>query len=213
MPGPPWKARRRGWVLTSSCRWRCLAPAYGLHAGAAPRSAGPSCCGRGASCRLFAGIGDDRAKPRAFRRCARAGAAYSATTGSAATARAVTRSNDSRASAKFLGPDRGHSNVLHAARGCGTSNELGLAAVALECGHLGAGQRDRQRKGGEPGSRAEISDCAGPANPVDLEGDQGIGEMVLQNPARVGDRRRGQRVVQSSAASSSSCQAIPALMA
>ena len=99
---------------------------------------------------------------------------------------------------KTVGPGLG-SRVDRARVGDGAlrdraADELALPAGALDEVKFSPSQGDGERKTREAGTRPEVDDAAGAADGFELECDQGIGHVILHDPARVTDRRRGNGV-------------------
>ena len=95
---------------------------------------------------------------------ASSGAAYSTTTGSAARARATTRSCAPRPSSHASARALTTSTLASPSSARRPGEERALAPHALDQGHARLGQRDRQRQAREPAAGAEIGDPAGGAH-------------------------------------------------
>ena len=120
------------------------------------------------------------------------GAAYSTTTSSGASARAVTRSSDRRRSTPRLG--RGRPRRCRARTFASSAvQELALTLRALDEVHVCLRESDRQREAGQSRARSEVGDRRRSLERLELERDERIGQVVVERMRSV-DRRWRERI-------------------
>ncbi len=110
--------------------------------------------------------------------------------------RAERSSRDEIGSRDSLGPGldtaMDGARVLHPARGDRARQERALARGALDQRYVGGRQSERQGQTRNPGAAAEIGNAARLPDRVELERDQGVGDMILEHLPRVADGGGGQ---------------------
>ena len=124
---------------------------------------------------------------------ARSGAAYSKTTPSGASARAVTRSCDVEARGPRFGAGGDDRDVGQAQIADDALEERALARDTLDEGDARVRQRDCQREAGKPRPRAEIGDPSRLTHDVELERDEGVRDVHVDAALRVPDGGNGSR--------------------
>lgn len=106
---------------------------------------------------------------------------------------------DSPSGSSRLGPVMYDLDIRQAARRDGTLEERALSRCALQQDEGDPRQRDGQGHAGQPRTGAQVKDALRGANLGEIQGDQRVGQVIVEGGNRVADRRRSERIMRQQA--------------